>query len=167
MIDRRGLNVGIVLLLVGAFFLLSRTFRFSGPGVTLVLIGTIFLVLAAVRGFRGPLLPGGVLLGLGAGFLLRDALQGAIPPWATILLGLGGGFLLVAVLDRAAGHAGRRPSPVVPGVILVAIALFAALARQTVVLEVLRSVQELWPWALLLAGLLLVVQALFRGRRKT
>ena len=137
----------------------------SGPGVTLVLIGTILLVLSAVRGFRGPLLPGGVLLGLGAGFLLRAPLEPILPRWATIVLGLGAGFLLVAAIDAAARHRGRRPSPLVPGVILVAVALLGALAQSPAVREVFGEVEHLWPWLLVVAGVLLVGQALFRRRR--
>jgi len=163
--DHRSLTVGVVLLLLGAFFLLSRAFDFSGPGVTLSLIGTIFLALSALRGMRGPLLPGGILLGLGVGFLLRTPLEWALPRWATIVLGLGAGFLLVALLDRIAGRGGRRPSPLVPGVILVAVALFAALGQHTPILGVAERVQDLWPWALVLAGLLLVGQALLRSRK--
>jgi hypothetical protein len=163
--DRRSLTVGVVLLLLGAFFLLSRAFNLSGPGVTLSLIGTIFLALSALRGMRGPLLPGGILLGLGAGFLLRTPLEWALPRWATIVLGLGAGFLLVALLDRIAGHSGRRPSPLVPGVILVATALLGALAQHTPILEVVERVQNLWPWALVAAGVVLVGQAFLRRRR--
>jgi hypothetical protein len=163
--DRRSLTVGVVLLLLGAFFLFSRTFNFSGPGVTLSLIGTIFLALSALRGMRGPLLPGGILLGLGVGFLLRTPLEWALPRWATIVLGLGAGFLLVALLDRIAGRSGRRPSPLVPGVILVAIALFGALGQNTPILEVVERVQDLWPWALVAAGVVLVGQALLRTRK--
>jgi hypothetical protein len=163
--DRRNLTLGVVLLLVGAFFLLSRTFRFSGPGVILALIGTILLVLSALRGLRGPLVPGSILLGLGAGFLLRTPLEWLLPRWATIVLGLGAGFLLVALLDRAAGRGGRRPSPLVPGLILIAVALFGLLARQTPILDVLGQLQNLWPWALVAAGALLVGQALLRRRR--
>jgi hypothetical protein len=163
--DRRGLTVGIVLLLLGGFFLLSRTFHFSGPGVILILIGTIFLVLSALRGMRGPLLPGGVLLGLGAGFLLRTPLEQLFPRWATIVLGLGAGFLLVALIDRVAGRGGRRPSPLVPGVILVAVALFGALLQNTPLRDVLERVQDFWPWALVAVGVLLVAQAVVRKRR--
>jgi hypothetical protein len=155
-----------VLLLLGGFFLLSRTYHLSGPGVTLSLIGAIFLVLSAVRGFRGPLLPAGVLLGLGAGFLLRDPLAALLPRWATIVLGLGAGFLLVALLDRVAGHSGRRPSPLVPGLILVAVALFGALVQHTPILDVLGRIESLWPWALVVVGALLVGQSLLRGRLK-
>lgn len=162
--DRRSLTLGVVLLLLGGFFLLARTFRFSGPGVILVLLGTIFLALSAIRGFRGPLLPGGVLLGLGAGFLLRTPLEWLLPRWAAIVLGLGAGFLLVAVLDRVAGRGARRPSPLVPGVILIAVALFGVLAQHTPILDVLGQVENLWPWALVAVGVVLVGQALLRRR---
>ncbi|HZI68014.1 MAG TPA: hypothetical protein VFF17_15745 [Thermoanaerobaculia bacterium] len=161
--DRRGLVVGVVLLLLGAFFVLSRTFRFSGPGPILVLIGAIFLALSALRRARGPLLPGGVLLGLGTGFLLREPLEGIFPHWATLLLGLGAGFLLVAVLDRATGR-DRRPSPLLPGVVLVLVALVGALTRQEAFAEAFARLRDLWPWALVLAGVALVAQAMFRKR---
>ena len=162
--DQRALAIGLVLLILGLFFVLSRTFGFSGPGVTLLLIGAIFLALSASRRFRGPLLPGGVLLGLGAGFLLREPLARLLPQWATLLLGLGAGFLLVAVLDRAAGR-DRRPSPLFPGLVLVAIAVLAAIVRLTPLADVVADVRHLWPWALAAVGVLLVGQALLRGRR--
>lgn len=163
--DRRGLAVGVVLLLLGTFFVLSRTLRFSGPGPILVLIGAIFLALSALRRARGPLLPGGILVGLGSGFLAREPLEAIFPHWATLLLGLGAGFLLVGALDRAAGR-DRRPSPLVPGLVLVVVALLGALTSQDAVREALASLSRLWPWALVLAGVALVGQALLR-RRKT
>jgi hypothetical protein len=161
--DRRNLTLGIVLLCLGAFFLLSRTIRFSGPGAILVLIGAILLALSAARGFRGPLLPGGILLGLGGAFLFQAPLERLFPRWAAITLGLGVGFLLVAVVDRAARHE-RRPSPLVPGLILLAVSLFGALSRLNAVMDLLVRVRDLWPWALVLAGLALVAQALLRRR---
>lgn len=162
--DRRSFVVGVVLLVLGTFFVLSRTFRFSGPGPILVLIGAIFLALSALRRARGPLLPGGVLLGLGSGFLLREPLEPIFPAWATLLLGLGSGFLLVAALDRAAGR-DRRPSPLLPGIVLILVALFGALTRQEALREALAHLRDLWPWALVLAGVALVAQAFLRGRR--
>ena len=162
--DRRGLAVGVVLLLLGTFFVLSRTFGFSGPGPILVVIGAIFLALSALRRARGPLLPGGVLLGLGSGFLAREPLEPIFPHWATLLLGLGAGFLLIAALDRAAGR-DRRPSPLVPGVVLLLVALVGALTRQEAVREALAGVRHLWPWALVLAGAALVGKAMLRTRK--
>jgi hypothetical protein len=162
--DRRSLPLGIALLLLGIFFVLSRTFRFSGPGAVLVLIGTIFLALSASRGFRGPLLPGGILLGLGSALLLQGRLEPLFPRWATIVLGLGAGFLLVAAIDRASGRE-RRPSPLLPGAVLVALAGIGALSQRTPIFEVLAGVRDLWPWALVAAGVALVGQALLRRRR--
>lgn len=164
MSDRRGLAVGVVLLLLGTFFVLSRTLRFSGPGPILVLIGAVFLALSALRRARGPLLPGGILVGLGSGFLAREPLEAIFPHWATLLLGLGAGFLLIAALDRAAGR-DRRPSPLVPGLVLVVVALFGALTSQDAVRDALASLSQLWPWALVLAGVALVGQALLRKRK--
>jgi hypothetical protein len=162
--DRRNLTLGIVLLGLGAFLLLSRTLRFSGPGAVLVLIGAILLALSAARGFRGPLLPGGILLGLGGAFLCQAPLERLFPRWATITFGLGLGFLLVGVVDRAARHE-RRPSPLVPGLILLAVSFFGALSRLTPVTELLVRVRDLWPWALVIAGLALIAQAFLRRHR--
>jgi hypothetical protein len=162
--DRRSLPLGIVLLCLGLFFILSRTFRLSGPGAVLVLIGTIFVALSAARGFRGPLLPGGILLGLGSAFLLQARLEPLFPRWAAILLGLGAGFLLVAAIDRASGRE-RRPSPLLPGVVLVALAGIGAISQRTPIFEVLAGVRDLWPWALVLVGALLVGQSIVRGRK--
>ena len=162
--DRRTLPLGIVLLAVGLYFVLSRTFRFSGPGAVLLLIGAIFLALSAARGFRGPLLPGGVLLGLGSAFLLQDRLDPVFPRWAAIVLGIGAGFLLVAAIDRASSRE-RRPSPLLPGMALVGVAAIGALAQRTPIFEVFSGLGKYWPWALVIAGALLVGQALMRGRR--
>jgi drug/metabolite transporter (DMT)-like permease len=162
--DRRTLPLGIVLIAVGLYFVLSRTFRFSGPGAVLLLIGAIFLALSAARGFRGPLLPGGILLGLGSAFLLQGRLDPVFPRWAVIILGIGAGFLLVAAIDRASGRE-RRPSPLLPGVALVGVAAIGALAQRTPIFEVFSGLGKYWPWALVIAGALLVGQALLRSRR--
>lgn len=48
MSDRRSLTLGVVLLMLGVFFLLRHTVGFSGPGPILLLIGGIFLTLSAL-----------------------------------------------------------------------------------------------------------------------
>ncbi len=161
--DRRGLTLGIVLALIGAFFLLRRSVTFSGPGPTLLLLGAIFLAVSALRSFRGPLLPGGVLLGLGGGFLLQGALEPWVPRWAMLLAGLGAGFLLIAALDRAAGHDRRGPW-LTPAVILLGTAAGAAIAHQVNLADFFERLVFLWPWLLVAAGVWLVVSALRRHR---
>src|SRR5262249_15899487 len=94
--DRRGLPLGVVLVLVGLFLFLQNIVSWHGPGPILILIGTALLTSSALRRFRGPLLPGAILLGLGAGFLLQVKLETWFPHWATILLGLAAGGLVRA-----------------------------------------------------------------------
>jgi hypothetical protein len=163
-VDRRGLNLGVALLALGLFFLLRRELHLSGPGPILLLIGTVLFAVSALRQFRGPVVPAGVLLGLGAGFLLREPFDSWMPPWATLLLGLGSGLLLAAGIDRYAGRE-RRPSTLAPGLILVAIAAATALLANIRIPESLfEAAWRLWPWALVAAGVLLVVQGM---RRRT
>jgi hypothetical protein len=160
--DRRGLNLGVVLVLFGVFVLLRRELHLSGPGPILLVIGAILFTLSALRGFRGPVVPGCVLLGLGAAFLLRGPLDSWMPPWATILLGIGGGLLLASAIER---QTGQRPAPLVPGIVLVTIAVVAGLSRVVrlhVPEQLIETMWSFWPWALVAAGVLLVIQGMRR-----
>jgi len=145
--------------------LLSRSSIFAGPGAIVLGIGVLFLLVSAARGFSGPLLPGGILTGLGAALLLRRSLEPRFPEWGAILLGLSAGFLLVAAVDAAKGRA-RRPSPLVPGVVLGLLAIFSAM-RTSPALRWISDVDlhDFWPWAAVAAGLFLVARAFFRDRR--
>jgi len=159
--DRRALAPGVVLIAIGVSAFLSRAFGWGGPGPILLAIGAAFFALSAVSSFRGPLLPAGVLLGLGAGFLLRGSLLSWLPNWASIILGLGLGFLLVAGIDAALGRR-REPPPLVPGAILTAVALAAVVTEAPTFQRLLVELRALWPFALIGVGILLIVAA---GRR--
>ena len=163
--DRRELSLGVVLVLVGVFFLFRRLTPLSGPGPVLVLVGAILLTLAALRGFRGPLLPGGVCLGLGIGFLVESPLSRVFPRWGVLLLGLSAGFLLVAAIDRAAGRE-RRPAPLVPGLLLLAISLASAAPRLSDLAGLTAVLAGIWPWLLIGLGILLVATSLRPKRRR-
>ena len=156
--NRRGLVLGAVLVAVGLNAFFARAFGWRGPATILLLLGAMFFAISAARRFRGPLLPGGVLLGLGAGFLLREPLDPYLPPWASILLGLGLGFLVVAAIDRAAGRR-REPPPIVPGAVLVAVAGGAFLARSLPLRDAFARLEFLWPFAVVAAGVLLIWSA--------
>lgn len=159
--DRKTLAVGTILVFLGLFFLLRRTVEFRGPGPILLLIGAILLTLSALRRFTGPILPGCVLLGLGSGFLLRGPLEPVLPHWATLLLGLGCGFLLAGALGRFS-PGGEPQAAVIPGVVLVGIALAAGLARA---IRFAVPFESLWPWVLVIGGVVLIVTARRKGRR--
>jgi len=159
--DRRGLNLGVALVALGVYFTLQRSLHFRGPGPLLLLIGAILLALSALRQFRGPLVPAGVLLGLGSAFVLREPLERWMPGWATILLGIGSGLLLASGLSRLGGR--ERSAPMVPGLVLVAIALVTALAENVTIPDSwYDAAWRLWPFALVAAGLILVLQAVRR-----
>ncbi len=158
LMDRRGIGLGVALVGVGLYALLSRGLGFHGPGPILLLLGAILFVLSALKRFRGPLLPAGVLLGLGAGLLLRDRLAWG-PRWWAIVAGLGLGFLLVAAIDGALGRK-RRPRPLAAGLVLTGIALAGVAARAFSIPDLLAELEPLWPFAVLGAGLLLVFSAL-------
>jgi hypothetical protein len=160
--DRKGLNLGVALVALGIYFILYRSLHFRGPGPILLLIGAILLALSALREFRGPVVPAGVLLGLGAAFLLGDQLERWMPHWATLLLGIGAGLLLAGGLGRMTGQ-DRRSAPLVPGIVLVTIALVTALSQNLAIPESFyESVWRLWPFAFVVAGVVLVLQAVRR-----
>ena len=162
--DRRGANLGVALTVCGLYLLLGRQFHFRGPGPILLLIGTVLFAVSALSAFRGPLVPAGVLLGLGAGFLLRDPLEGWLPNWATLLLFLGSGLLLAEGVGRLAGRE-RRPGTLVPGLVLLAIAAAAGLSQNLRLPDALGDLAwRLWPWALVAAGAILLFQALRRRK---
>jgi hypothetical protein len=161
--DRRALTLGIALVAVGFYALASRSLGWRGPEAVLLLLGAIFFFLSALSRFRGPLLPAGVLLGLGVGMLLREPLEPWMSSWAAILLGLGGGFLLVSAIDRSVGRK-REPPPIVPGVALTGIAVAEAATRALPMHDLLARLDLLWPFLVFAAGLLLVATALRRRR---
>jgi hypothetical protein len=160
---RRGITLGVALVGVGLYALLSRSLGFRGPGPVLLLIGAIFFVLSALSRFGGPLLPACVLLGLGTGLLLRGPLEPWMPHWAAILLGIGSGFLLVAAIDRTFGRR-RQPPPVVPGAVLAGIALAEAASRALSLENLFARLEPVWPYGVIAAGLFLTLTALRKRR---
>ena len=158
---REGLLPGIALLVIGTAVLLSRYSIFAGPGAIVLGLGVLFLLVSAARGFSGPLLPGGILTGLGAALLLKDRLEPRLPEWGTILLGLSAGFLFVAAVDAAKGRS-RRPSPLLPGVVLGALGILSVLRRSPAFRWIDVDLRDVWPWLAVAVGLFLVARAFFR-----
>ena len=147
---------------MGFSALLSRAFGWQGAAPILLPLGAAFFTISALSGFRGPLLPAGILLGLGVGFLLRAPLEPWVPGWASLLLGLGSGFLLVAAIDRTRGRR-REPPPLVPGLILTGIALVSAAGSSEAFRDLFVRLEPFWPVALIGAGILLLVASRRKG----
>ena len=156
-----GFGLGIAFVALGLYVLLKRSFHIHGPGPILLVIGAALFAVAALRRFQGPLVPAGVVLGLGVAFLVRDPLEPWVPGWATILCGIGAGLLLASTLDRREGRRG----PSVAGAVLIGVALCATLATNLhISVGLYDRLWQLWPFVLVVAGVLLVLQAL-SGRR--
>jgi len=156
-----GFGLGVALVALGLYILLERSFHIHGPGPILLVIGAALFAVAGMRRFQGPLVPAGVLLGLGVAFLVRDPLEPWVPSWATILCGIGAGLLLASILDRREGRRG----PSVAGVVLIVVAIGATLATNLhISIDLRERLWQLWPFVLVVVGVLLVFQAL-SGKR--
>jgi hypothetical protein len=161
--DRRGLTFGIILLALGTWFLLRQNLSFTGPGPILLLIGAILFAISATRAFRGPLVGGCVLLGLGSGFLLRESSVTWLSDSGAILFGLGCGFLLLATIDAVLKRR-RGYAPLIAGVVLVGIALSWTLSRYLDRAGLRDLIDHTWPWLLIAAGIVLIATSLKRQK---
>jgi hypothetical protein len=155
-----GFGLGVALVALGLYILLERSFHIHGPGPILLVIGAALFAVAGMRRFQGPLVPAGVLVGLGVAFLVRDPLEPWVPSWATIVCGIGAGLVLASVLDRREGRRGP-----LAGVVLIVVAIVATVATNLHISLGLRErLWQLWPFVLVVVGVLLVFQAL-SGKR--
>lgn len=154
---------GLVLIALGAFMLVGQILPGREIGVLfLPMLGFVFV--AAALGSRNPglLVPGGVLMGLGTGIYLLEngALTsvglyvGGTGEAGVILLSLAAGFVLVTLLSVAIVRV--QVWPLIPASILACIGGLLLWGEQGVL--VLEQVGRYWPVALILFGLLLLVQ---------
>jgi hypothetical protein len=84
---------GTVLLLVAGFALFGKYLPFAWRDGVLLLLGGGFIVWGAVGRVAALLIPGGILVGIGAGALLRPEYGNAV-----FLLAMAGGFALISGL---------------------------------------------------------------------
>jgi hypothetical protein len=138
-----------VLLFVAGAALFSRYLPFNWRESLPLLLGLGFIVWSALARVRGLLVPGGILVGVGVGALLRAEYGNA-----AFLLSLAGGFLLVAGL--AAVLFGREKCwrwPLWPAAGLAlagSVQLAGPEARQW-----FHAAQSSWPYALIVVALFL------------
>ena len=139
---------GIVLILLGALFLLGQWLNVGGEGVV-AMIGLAFLAAYAFTRQYGFLVPGGIMTGLGIGIIYEDRLRAEGAP---VLLGLGLGFISIYVISRVRGRMPADWWPLIPGGVLTVIGLFLA-AGQT---GLLGAVGRWWPLVLIAIGLYII-----------
>ncbi|HXF82458.1 MAG TPA: hypothetical protein VNN19_06880 [bacterium] len=150
---------GVVLIVLGALFLVAQWMGVGGEGVV-ALIGIAFLTAYFLTRHYGFLVPGGIMTGLGIGIIYAQRLQ---VQGAPVFLGLGLGFIAVFLLGRLRGRWAADWWPLIPGGILAAIGLLLA-ADQA---GLLRMVGRWWPLVPIALGIGLLTRrrALPHGRR--
>lgn len=154
--NRRGrLVAGGVLLAVAGAALAAPYLPPGFAGRAFVpFLGVAFVVWAALSRSIGLLVPGGVLLGVGVGAWL----QASYGP-AAFLFSLAGGFLSISVLSMLIFGAKHKTWwTVFPagGLAFAGIVVSGGPA----VREVLRGMQNYWPYALIVVAVALIVSAL-------
>ena len=156
----RNLSFGIMLLAVGAILLATRFVAIESAPAWLLGLGAALALIAILQRAYAPLVAGMVLLGLGAGMLLGDREVARLPKASWTALALGISFVLIYCVAALLGLK-RHWWPLLVGVVLAAVALARFYRRLLVVppgVEI--AVRTWWPAALVVVGLVLVVQAL-------
>ncbi|MEI6106043.1 MAG: hypothetical protein WCR49_03425 [Opitutae bacterium] len=141
-------SAATVLLLVAGFALFGKYLPFAWRDGALLLLGCGFIVWGAVGRVAALLIPGGILVGIGTGALLRPEHGNAV-----FLLAMAGGFALISVLTYVFFQKWVR-WPVYPAGGLAfagAIQLAGSGLRQW-----LRDFAPFWPYALIAIALYLL-----------
>ena len=142
--------VAVILLVIAAFALLGPQLPFGWRNTLLPCMGVVFIIWAALARSPGLVIPGGILVGVGTGILLKDAYG----PGA-FLLSMAAGFGLVALLTRML-FPSRKGSwwPLWPmaGLTFAGLVQFAGSDfRRT-----LREIGPIWPYILIAVALYLL-----------
>lgn len=149
---------GALLIVLGLMLLAAQWFAWDAGPIALAVIAGFFVAMyASTRGY-GFLIPAFIFAGLAAGVAIED-----IAPetnGGAVVLGLGCAFLGIYVMNVVLA----RPAawwPLVPGVILGTVGISELFGGT----EAARVVGQLWPVALILAGLALIAQRVLPPRQ--
>lgn len=152
---------GVMLILLGIFFLLQNLVKIPLPGsITIGAMGLFFILWGALERVSGLLIPGGILSGLSIGIALAES--NLLPEYAkggVILIGLGAGFALISVSSALFTSERHRWALIVAA----ALGLFGGLIvlagspeesmMKTVATLLLQSLNYLWPLVLIALGI--------------
>lgn len=155
---QRNLVPGLILIVLGAFLFFVQATGVGAEAIVAV-IGAGFLVAYAVTRHYGFLVPGGILTGLGLGIVWEVSSPTA---GGVVLIGLGLGFLSIWVVDAVMKHTPVAWWPIIPGGILGTIGFLVETGRE----GLLADLNWLWPAALIVVGVILLVGQMGRGRQE-
>jgi hypothetical protein len=137
---------GLVLVLLGIAFLLRDYFSI-GPEFLLIVAGVIFFVAYIFSRMYGVLIPGMLLLGLGAGLVYQRSFNSG----SAVPLGLGVGFIAIYIIDLLVSRTFHRWWPVIPGGALMIPGIIDTFPIARV------WVEKGWPVILIVVGLFLLI----------
>ncbi len=153
----RHVAVGIFLVAVGAVLLLLRLTPLADAPAWLLGLGLALALVGIVQRAYAGVVAGCVMVGLGAGMVLGDYAWGGIGRGNWLLLALGLAFVAIYLVDLLL-RLGGRWWPLVPGAVLVGVAVVRGLRPVHIPPAVEALVRTWWPAALVLVGLWLVVR---------
>jgi hypothetical protein len=165
---RSNLVVGLLLLLLGAWFLATQFYPQLTDIINLQLnwpmyvvgVGLLFFVLAALAGAPGLAVPGSIIIGIG-GILYYQNLTGDYESWAyawTLIPGFVGVGIFFTNLFEGEFLSGLREAARLIFFSLVMYAIFGAFLGGPAILG------DYWPVLLVLAGLWMLWRGAFRPR---
>ena len=147
--------IGFLLIILGLVFLLKPHIELTGP-VFLFGLGALFFIGYLLFQSYGLLIPGGILMGLGAGFFAKAQMAEETGKILFFIL-FGAGFLLIYIVDRF-----KRATPVwplIPGGILAGVGAYMAADRAGWLPPNLGYyVRLLWPLLLVALGIYLIIK---------
>lgn len=154
--NRDRMTTGMVLIALGVLFFAAQAIDLSN--LFLPVLALVFIAAGVAQRKAGPLVPGGILLGLGVGIFLSDtAFQTLAEPGdgGLIVACLGGGFMLITVLS-ALFTPEVQWWGLIPGTILAVIG--GALLAGGAALDVLALLGKVWPVFLIIGGAAMLVK---------
>lgn len=148
---------GVVLVVIGLMAFAAQIWQNSVIGLWVLLaLGVLFLAWGVVTRNVGPLIPGGILSGLGVGVLLANGMPGAwseMTNGGIVVLCLGLGFLSIVPLSAMVSGKAQLWAMIPGGILtLVGVALFAG----NMGVQLLALAGYAWPLILIAIGVYII-----------
>jgi hypothetical protein len=159
--QRNAVVTGVMLVAFGLLTLWNQLFPLPHLSLLIVpVLGLLFLLWGITTREGGLLIPGGILTGIGAGIWLSQRLYGGIEDGgqdtaAVILISFAAGWALITILSAIFTHETMK-WPLIPGAILGFIGL--GLFTGGFMLRAVELAGRLWPIALIVAGLIIIIR---------
>lgn len=148
---------GLSLIVLGGALLALERLDGSREHLFLILLGGVFAAGYFYKRAFGLLVPGGILIGLGAGMAFDDLRSDSFVDGEIAAFGLGVGFLLIYVVSLLYERVNRW-WPLIPGGILVIVTLPAWAWADRIL--------DYWPVAVMAVGLFLLFRGVLRRQKE-